>query len=156
MGDYEFILHIGEIGKIHAWGVAALRYHALFLNFPVSHFCHFSGRLYRRACFVLLIYTYLIILPVKYHTSLFFYAHKSHAHLILGSCITPAHLSCSSITPVRAHQKLSFGELPPFSSGKTQQLIYHTHQQLVYHTTINLPSNTALQSNRLPPIAHSP
>ena len=128
----------------------------LIFNFPVSQFFSILAVDYTDELVSYYLYTYFIILPVKYHTSLFFYAHKSHAHLLLGRCITPAHLSCSSITPVRAHQKLSFGELPPFSSGKTQQLIYHTHQQLAYHTTINLPSNTTLRSNRLPPIAHSP
>ncbi len=53
----------------------------------------------------------------------------SHAHVLLGRCITLAYWSCSSITPVRAHQKLIFGNFPPFSSRQTQQLTYHTHHK---------------------------
>ncbi len=69
----------------------------------------------------------------------------SHPHLLLGRCITLAYLSCSSITPVRVHQKLSFGDFPPFLSRQTQQLTYHTHQQLIYHT--NHKSGIGITSN---------
>ena len=84
---------------------------------------------------------------------LVFYAHISHAHLLLGRCITLAYLSCSSITPVQAHQKLSFGNFPPFSSRHTQKLTYHTHQQLFNHT--DHKSGIGITSNpTVPPLKH--